>query len=411
MMPPMTEEEPLEATGTSDESKSGEKAMSDEPPHEATAEQSTEDGSGHRRGFVRWLWNLCKAFVAHLVRRTPTYAVVVATLTLVATFYMGQNQVDIAQKQLEAAQDQTSAAKTQFQLGRQNQASEQYSRALTMLGSSQPNLRISAIDELVDVSTFHIYPEYNYDSDRPYQVGAVKAILNFINMNSPGSLCASPDGSIGFDVEYAVNTFGGADNGQMFKSVIRDVPENQRQNGQDERDPSYVSQHNRIFSKEVTAERPNCWRRISLNRTELPRVSFEGISMPGATFLNSFLGYSVFNGDNLDHLTVNGGSIESAHFDGANLTWSKFEPAEDQFMQPPSIEGATFVNARMCNAKISTDVKNVDFTGARLYGADLRKATNLKQAKWTAIRYDATTLWPEDFRQPEPPTDGPPNCA
>ncbi|SHP72399.1 pentapeptide repeat-containing protein [Mycobacteroides abscessus] len=414
----MAEEALPELAGEPDESKSGDTAIDDEAESsESVAEEDSPDNDTERQQKLGSKGRREK-IQAHLKEYTPTYGVlvsacaaVVAVCALAASVYFGVNQRAVADKQIDAAERQNAAAETQLALARGNQAAEQFNRALEMLGSNQPNLRINAIDELVDLARFQYHPEYVSESNGPYVEPVVTNLLRFIDTNSIGNSCTSPDSSIGVDVEYAINMFSSGQEGRLFKSVVPDLPYD-RQTGQvqrgDDVEPRYVSQHHRLFSKVTAAE--HCWARIQLRAT-LPRVSFENISMPQARFLHTYLDDAVFNGDDLNGIVVNGGSLRNAHFDGASLIKARLIPAEDQNAQAPVIEGATFVNARMCGAVISSDVRNVDFTSARLYGADLREATNLRLAKWSDVRFDQATLWPPNFPQPGTPTDGPPNCA
>ncbi|SII07514.1 Uncharacterised protein [Mycobacteroides abscessus subsp. abscessus] len=391
-------------------------AAEGEPSADESSEDATEQpAQRNRRKLRQRIW-------ANLKEHAPSYsalisgaAVIVSACTLITTVHAGRSQNDIAEKQVAAARSQNAAAETQSLITRESQAADQYSRALEMLGSSQPNLRIGAIDQLVDVAKFQYDTSGYYgDHDGPYVEKVVKTLLAFIDTNSQGGACASPDSSIGADVEYAVETFAEGYNGRFFKSKIREVtqvsPGQQAPAWGDESAPEYVSKHNRVFSEKASSERPNCWAHITLSGS-FPRVSFENISMPHATFLRAYLRNAVLNGNNLDHLIAKGGSFDNAHFDGAFMNEVKFLPTDDQIADVPSLTGATFVNARMCGAIIASDVQGADFTSARLYGADLRAATNLGLAKWSDVRYDKFTQWPLNSQPKVPPTDGPPNCG
>lgn len=384
----------------------------DAPDDAATADETSEDAT--EQPPQRSKRKLRQRISANLKEHAPSYsalisgaAVIVSAFTLITTVHAGRSQNEIAKKQVEAARSQNAAAQTQSQLTQLSQANEQYSRALEMLGSSQPNLRISAIVQLLEVARFD--PTYAYSEDGPYVDKVVNTLLSFIDTNSKNSACTS-EGSIGTDVEYAVDVFSKGLGGDLFRSVIRDiVPGQANPLWPDQKDPAYISEQNRVFSRTATAVRPNCWQRITILGS-FERVSFEHISMPYATFHNADVRYAVFNGDNLDHLVVKWGTVENAHFDGSYLVEAKFIP-DDKYSQSPNMQNATFVNARMCGAVITSDLRGVDFTSARLYGADLRGATNIGLAKWSDVRYDNTTLWPLGFEQQVPPTKGQPNCG
>ncbi|SIE91733.1 pentapeptide repeat-containing protein [Mycobacteroides abscessus] len=387
-------------------------APDDAEEGEPSADESSEDAT--ERPPQRGKGKLRKRIWANLKEHAPSYsalisgaAVIVSACTLITTVHAGRSQNEIAKKQVEAALSQNAAAQTQSQLTQLSQANEQYSRALEMLGSSQPNLRISAIVQLLEVARFD--PTYAYSEDGPYVDKVVNTLLSFIDTNSKNSACTA-EGSIGTDVEYAVDVFSKGLGGDLFRSVIRDIAPGQANPlWPDQKDPAYISEQNRVFSRTATAARPNCWQRITILGS-FERVSFEHISMPYATFHNADVRYAVFNGDNLDHLVVKWGTVENAHFDGSYLVEAKFIP-DDKYSQSPNMQNATFVNARMCRAVITSDLRGVDFTSARLYGADLRGATNIGLAKWSDVRYDNTTLWPLGFEQQVPPTESQPNCG
>lgn len=404
----MTEEGQQPDGASAENSGSGETITDRQGPQSEPEDVSKADSSQltrkalHRRASA----NLKEHATSYSVLVSAA-ATLVAACTLATSIYTGINQNEIAEKQVDAARSQNAAAQTQSLLTQLSQANEQYSRALEMLGSNQPNLRTSAIDQLLEVARFD--PTYSYGEDGPYVDKVLNTILSFIDANSKNIVCTS-EGSIGTDVQYAVDVFSKGLDGDLFSSVIKDIaPGQENSMWPDQKDPAYISLHNQIFSRTATSTRPNCWPRITILGS-FERVSFELISMPHATFQNADVRYAVFNGDNLDHLVVEWGTVENAHFDGSYLVKAKFVP-DEQYSQSPKMQNATFVNARMCGAVITSDLRGVDFTSARLYGADLRGATNLGLAKWSDVRYDKTTLWPPGFEQRIPPTEGQPNCG
>lgn len=327
-------------------------------------------------------------------KNTPTFALIVSMVALGVTVYQSRNQYNLARQQIDAAENQVAAARTQYQIAQDSQVTDRYFRAVSMLGSEQVDLRIGAMDELLEISN---EPGPAYSSVDFYKSRVVRLLTTFADTHSRNVPCLAPDvPSIEFDVQKAVETVGNF--GFLPKEI---VPEND--------DPDYATWDPRLFSRSVAGGASHCWKGIRLSNIGFSDISFQNIAMPEALLTYTFLSNVDLNNNFLSGITVRGGHLTDSHLDAAIINDSTFVSGHDGEARV-ALNGTSFFDARLCDSTIEADIMGVDFRKARLFGADLSQASSISSANFTGALYDLTTQWPTGFHPPGDPVERASNC-
>ena len=138
--------------------------------------------------------------------------------------------------------------------------------------------------------------------------------------------------------------------------------------------------------------------------TNLSAANFVNANLSAAGFLGADVSEVNFGDANLSAANFGDANLSAAFFGGANLSATDFWKANLSvaFFEDANLSAANFKEADVSSANFEkADVSDANFENATLYGVDFSSAKGINSAKFSNIKIDADTKFPEWFREGE----------